>query len=199
MQVVRSVRLWMKEGGSDKLYEVDLVDLERADNDARYLVNFRYGRRGTSLRDGTKTTSPVTRANAEKLFDSVVVSKINGGYRRNDGDAPPLNVRDAGVDANGRDAELLRKLAVCAPKRVAGKGARPPVVAPRRSPAGVCLSPTRCPCREDWRGACELQLWCMPWRAGGGADAFDVLRRCADVNASLADARLRAPTPSQAN
>ena len=45
----------MKEGSSDKLYEVDLVDLERADIDARYLVNFRYGRRGTSLRDGTKT------------------------------------------------------------------------------------------------------------------------------------------------
>src|SRR5262249_13321238 len=77
MKVIRSARLWMKEGNSDKLYEVDLVDLERADVDACYLVNFRFGRRGTSLRDGTKTPSPVTRPNAEKLFDSVVVSKIN--------------------------------------------------------------------------------------------------------------------------
>ena len=105
MQVVRSVRLWMKEGRSDKLYEVDLVDLER-DVDARYLVNFRYGRRGASLRDGTKTSSPVSRANAEKLFDSVVVSKINDGYRRVDGDAP-VAALDAGVPANGRDTELL--------------------------------------------------------------------------------------------
>lgn len=69
---------------------------------------------GTSPRDGTKTPSPVTHANAEKLFDSVVASKINDGYRRIDGGAPPLTVSDAGVDANGRDTELLRKLAVCA-------------------------------------------------------------------------------------
>src|SRR5262245_53448421 len=115
MHVVRSVRLWMKEGKSDKIYEVDLVDLERPD-DARYLVNFRYGRRGTSLRDGTKTSSPVTRANAEKLFDSVVVSKINDGYRRVDGDAPTSAMAAAadGRDTNGRDAELLKKLAICA-------------------------------------------------------------------------------------
>ena len=88
--------------------------ISNADVDARYLVNFRYGRRGTSLRDGTKTSSPVTRSNAEKLFDSVVVSKINDGYRRVDGDAPPLTVIDTGVDANGRDTELLKKLAICA-------------------------------------------------------------------------------------
>src|SRR5262245_4568089 len=117
MQVIRSVRLWMKEGSSDKLYEVDLIDLERADVDARYLVNFRYGRRGTSLRDGTKTTSPVIRATADKLFDSVVVSKINGGYRRVDGDAPPLTVPEPGATtsaaaASERDAELLKKLAI---------------------------------------------------------------------------------------
>jgi len=28
MKIVRTVRLWMKEGTSDKVYEVDLVDLE---------------------------------------------------------------------------------------------------------------------------------------------------------------------------
>ncbi|MGJ4886738.1 hypothetical protein ACQR1Y_01005 [Bradyrhizobium sp. HKCCYLRH3099] len=113
MQVIRSVRLWMKEGKSDKVYEVDLVDLERGDGDARYLVNFRYGRRGGSLRDGTKTTSPVTRANADKLFDSVVVSKINGGYRRVDGDAPPLMELNAGTTNDGRDTALLKQLALC--------------------------------------------------------------------------------------
>ena len=112
MQVVRSVRLWMKEGRSDKIYEVDLVDLERADVDARYLVNFRYGRRGTWLRDGTKTSSPVSRVSAEKLFDSVVAS-INDGYRRVDGDAP-MAALDTRAPVNGRDTELLKKLAICA-------------------------------------------------------------------------------------
>ncbi|CCD95800.1 conserved hypothetical protein [Bradyrhizobium sp. ORS 375] len=113
MQVIRSVRLWMKEGTSDKVYEVDLVDLERADGDARYLVNFRYGRRGGSLREGTKTPSPVIRATADRLFDSVVVSKINGGYRRVDGETSPLTELNAGAATDGRAAELLKKLSLC--------------------------------------------------------------------------------------
>lgn len=183
MQIVRSVRLWMKEGKSDKLYEVDLVDLERADSDARYLVNFRYGRRGTSLRDGTKTPSPVTRPNAEKLFDSVVVSKINDGYRRIDGDAPALTVPDADVDSTGRDSELLRKLAICA----------------RSS------WPEKERDRLFWRlGVIRLtaaypQLAAFAQKIGatnasyslvyalarcGGADATDLLRSCADHNVS---------------
>lgn len=116
MKVVRSARLWMKEGTSDKVYEVDLVDLEQAGLDERYLVNFRYGRRGGSLRDGTKTPAAVVRASADKLFDSVVVSKVNDGYRRIDGDAPPLSAPSTSTAAtsDGRDAELLRKLATSA-------------------------------------------------------------------------------------
>ena len=39
MKIVRIVRLWMKEGTSDKVYEVDLVDLESAAA-ARFLVDF---------------------------------------------------------------------------------------------------------------------------------------------------------------
>src|SRR5204862_6943525 len=83
MKIVRTVRLWMKEGTSDKVYEVDLVDLESG-ADARFLVNFRYGRRGASLREGAKTSAPVALDAAEQIFESVVVSKINDGYRRMD-------------------------------------------------------------------------------------------------------------------
>ena len=75
MKNVRSARLWFKEGNSDKVYEVDLTDLETPGSDARFLVNFRYGRRGASLREGTKTNSPVDRAEADKIFDSLVVSR----------------------------------------------------------------------------------------------------------------------------
>lgn len=184
MQVVRSVRLWMKEGRSDKLYEVDLVDLERTDVEARYLVNFRYGRRGAALRDGTKTTSPVNRANAEKLFDSVVVSKINGGYRRVDGDALSPRILDTGTTADGRDTELLRKLAICMRSawpenerdrlfwrlgviRLAPAYAQLAVIAEKVGAANASYSLVfalaRC----------------------GGAEAVDVLRSCADANVSL--------------
>ena len=45
MKIVRSARLWFKQGTSDKLYEADLVDTESPDASQRFLVNFRFGRR----------------------------------------------------------------------------------------------------------------------------------------------------------
>ena len=83
MKLIRKARLYFKEGNSDKVYEVDLCRL----SGERYVVNFRYGRRGTNLREGTKTTEPVDRQTAEKVFDSIVVSKTNKGYK--DADRQP--------------------------------------------------------------------------------------------------------------
>src|SRR5262249_36240573 len=88
VKVVRTLKLWFREGASDKVYEVALVDTEAQTPEARFLVNIRYGRRGQVLRDGTKTPVPVSRAAAEKIFDSVIVSKVNDGYRRMDGAEP---------------------------------------------------------------------------------------------------------------
>ncbi len=115
MKIVRTVRLWFKEGTSDKLYEADLVDTEAADASARFLVNFRYGRRGQTLRDGTKTPVPVARAAAERLFDSVIVAKINDGYRRMDGgeDASGNATAPAAKSPEGRERELLARLEAC--------------------------------------------------------------------------------------
>lgn len=79
MKLIKKSRLAFKEGNSDKVYEVDLCELASR-KDERYLVNFRYGKRGHKLREGTKTANPVTYEAAEKLFDSVVISKTNKGY-----------------------------------------------------------------------------------------------------------------------
>jgi hypothetical protein len=81
MELIRSARLLFSEGKSDKVYEVDLCDLGSRRGEARYVVNFRYGRRGGSLRESTKTTVPVVLEEANRIFDSVVVSKTNKGYR----------------------------------------------------------------------------------------------------------------------
>ncbi|WP_261401965.1 hypothetical protein [Chenggangzhangella methanolivorans] len=89
MKLVRSARLWFKEGTSDKLYEVDLIENDALQSDQRFIVNFRYGRRGATLRDGSKTPQPVAAAAAEKIFDSIVVSKVNDGYRRTTSPPPP--------------------------------------------------------------------------------------------------------------
>ncbi|CCN72167.1 WGR domain-containing protein [Vibrio nigripulchritudo] len=79
MKLIRKSRLRYQKDNSDKVYEVDLVEQASSDPN-RYLVNFRYGRRGSRLREGTKTREPVALEQAERLFDSVVVSKINKGY-----------------------------------------------------------------------------------------------------------------------
>lgn len=115
MKIVRTLKLWFREGASDKIYEVDLVDTEAQDAAARFLVNFRYGRRGYTPREGTKTTAPVSRATAEKLFDSVVVSKVNDGYRRMDGaepHEPPAETAATPAPA-GREQALLARLEAC--------------------------------------------------------------------------------------
>ena len=81
MKLIRKTRLYFREGNSDKVYEVDLCDLGERSGAARYMVNFRYGRRGMALKEGTKTVSPVTLDEANAIFDSVVVSKTNKGYQ----------------------------------------------------------------------------------------------------------------------
>jgi hypothetical protein len=94
---------------------VDLVDTETQVPDARFLVNIRYGRRGQVLQEGTKTPVPVARAAAEKIFDSVIVSKVNEGYRRADGaepHAPSPGPAAAGLPG-GRERALLSQLEAC--------------------------------------------------------------------------------------
>jgi len=173
----------MKEGSSDKIYEVDLVDLERTDSDARFLVNFRYGRRGAALRDGTKTPSPVTQANAEKLFDSVVVSKVNGGYRRVDGDALPLSPPDTAATFEGRDAELLRKLATVA-RNAAPEKERERLFW-RLGVIRLAAAYPQLAGIADKIGAANASYSLVHALARcGGASAVDLLRSIADVNVS---------------
>src|SRR5688572_11347231 len=96
MKLVRQTVLVYREGSSDKVYEVDLCEV----GDGSYVVNFRYGRRGASLKEGVKTASPVPLAAAEKVFQDLVSSKTKKGYRevsarREEPPARPLSNRDA--------------------------------------------------------------------------------------------------------
>jgi cellulose synthase operon protein C len=115
VKVVRTLRLWFREGASDQVYEVDLVDTETQAPDARFLVNTRYGRRGQVLREGTRTQEPISRAAAEKIFDSVIVSKVNEGYRRTDGAEPHAPSPGPAADGlpGGRERTLLLQLEAC--------------------------------------------------------------------------------------
>jgi bifunctional non-homologous end joining protein LigD len=75
-----SVSLSFTEGSSDKVY---FAQLEA--KDAGYVVNFSYGRRGSTLTSGTKTASPVPYEKAKKVFDALVRDKRAKGYT--DGEA----------------------------------------------------------------------------------------------------------------
>lgn len=77
MKLIQQTKLFYKEGTSDKVYEIDLCEL----SDTEYIVNFRYGRRGSSLKAGTKTPEAVNRQTAEALFYSLESEKRRKGYQ----------------------------------------------------------------------------------------------------------------------
>ena len=77
MKVIDQARLWFREGNSDKVYEVDLVEFATG----QYVVNFRFGRRGTALRDGTKTAVPLDEKKARAVFAALVKEKTDKGYQ----------------------------------------------------------------------------------------------------------------------
>lgn len=70
-----TISLYFRDNGSDKEYHADLVEAEGG-----YVVNFRYGRRGSALTSGTKTKDPVPYEKAKKSFDKLVAEKMGKGY-----------------------------------------------------------------------------------------------------------------------
>lgn len=75
MKLIQQKTLYFSEGKSDKVYEVDLCESQEL-----FVVNFRYGRRGANLREGTKTVFPVGYEEALKIFNKLVESKEKKGY-----------------------------------------------------------------------------------------------------------------------
>ncbi len=74
--VVESASLYFKEGSSDKVY---YATIEK--DSENYVVNFSYGRRGSALKSGSKTSNPVSFKEAKSIFDKLVKEKTGKGYR----------------------------------------------------------------------------------------------------------------------
>jgi bifunctional non-homologous end joining protein LigD len=70
-----SVNLFYREGSSDKVYNAYLKE-----DGSGYRVTFAYGRRGTSLTPGTKTTLPIAYGKAKAIYDKLVSEKKGKGY-----------------------------------------------------------------------------------------------------------------------
>jgi bifunctional non-homologous end joining protein LigD len=70
-----STTLYFREGSSDKVYRVAIEP-----RDGGYIVCFAYGRRGTTLQTGTKTSTPVEYDAAKGIHDKLVREKMAKGY-----------------------------------------------------------------------------------------------------------------------
>lgn len=72
-EVVERVRLYYREGRSDKIYEIELI----AEDDGRFHVVGYNGRRGAQLVPQPKTQVPVPFATARRIFDNLEQAKLN--------------------------------------------------------------------------------------------------------------------------
>jgi bifunctional non-homologous end joining protein LigD len=72
---MKEVSLYYKEGTSDKEYHIQLEEAEKG-----FVVNFQYGRVGNALQTGTKTPTPVSFEEAEKIYNKLEKEKRAKGY-----------------------------------------------------------------------------------------------------------------------
>jgi bifunctional non-homologous end joining protein LigD len=70
-----STTLYFRENASDKVYQASLEE-----KDGGVVVNFAFGRRGSTMQTGTKTPTPVPFAKAKAVYDRLVRGKMAKGY-----------------------------------------------------------------------------------------------------------------------
>lgn len=71
----QSITLYYRDGSSDKVYQCSIEP-----SGDLFVVNFAYGRRGTTLQTGSKTSSAVDFDTAKKIYDKLVREKTAKGY-----------------------------------------------------------------------------------------------------------------------
>ncbi|WP_310481347.1 WGR domain-containing protein [Chamaesiphon sp. VAR_48_metabat_403] len=119
MQLIQRKTLIYQAGNSDKVYEVDLSEVATD----RYMVNYRYGKRGGTLREGAETVAAVPLVEAQKVFDRLIRSKVSKGYLEASAAAPStvaaqaIPVSDDDLDA--RERAILARLMLAVNNRKA--------------------------------------------------------------------------------
>jgi len=73
---LQHIDLEYREGTSDKVYRAAIEK-----TNSGFVVNFAYGRRGSTLNTGTKTTQPVPYDEAADIYEKLVRSKTAKGYK----------------------------------------------------------------------------------------------------------------------
>ena len=85
------ISLYYREGSSDKVYHANLDPKGNG-----WIVNFAFGRRGSTLQTGTKTSEPLAYDKAKKIYDKIVAEKMAKGYTPAAGGTPYVGTENAG-------------------------------------------------------------------------------------------------------
>ena len=93
---MQNIDLYFKEGSSDKEYHAQIEK-----SGSGYVVNFQYGRVGNALQSGTKTPSPVSLAEAEKIYTKLVKEKMGKGYAEKAGGSTKTSSASASASTSG--------------------------------------------------------------------------------------------------
>jgi bifunctional non-homologous end joining protein LigD len=98
---MENITLYFRQGSSDKIYQAGIEP-----KDGGYVVNFAYGRRGSTLSTGTKTQSPVSHAEAKAIYDKLIREKTAKGYTPG-ADGTPYQGTDKANATTGIHCQLL--------------------------------------------------------------------------------------------
>ena len=72
---MESITLYYRDGRSDKVYQASIEPKESG-----FVVNFAYGRRGSTMNTGTKTQSSVSFEEAQNIHSKLIREKLAKGY-----------------------------------------------------------------------------------------------------------------------
>lgn len=72
---IQQISLYYKDGSSDKVYHLQIEEQTPG-----YVVNFQYGKRGSTLTAGSKTKDPVNLEEAQKAYSKLIKEKMGKGY-----------------------------------------------------------------------------------------------------------------------
>ena len=104
MTIHASERLFYRDGTSDKEYHASLIEAEGG-----YTVTFAFGRRGSALATGTKTTAPVALEKARQIYDKLLTDKKAKGYTP-DGSGALFAQTDSEGRTSGLHPQLLNSI-----------------------------------------------------------------------------------------
>ena len=74
--IVKSISLHCKQENHDKVYHIEIIDV----GNGKYMVPSQYGRRGKTLRLFCLTDEPVSKWEAERIYNKKVEHEMKKGY-----------------------------------------------------------------------------------------------------------------------